>query len=663
MYPVRPITVDLGADANKILEQYVYDWIRATKDSCEQLHQTKISKWRDLYKGKPKEEKKNFPWPNASNLVIQLIGTCVDILKAAIMASVWDVLPIYTAALVGEWEPQEQGEEQRQAVQNFMDYLAMEKDELDLYRVESLWFGEAINMGTSFVKAPFEHLMETQMVSLDGTNAGVEKEFIKKHGVTPVKIPFEDMGFDVKASTLESCDFKYHIVKLSKYDLEERAFKGIYSREAVNKILGQYDTPTSDTVQEKRQQDQGITPSPAPHTAEYHIYECWFPYFHNGKRFRMIYSYHFKSRTEMRKIYNFYPNNEEPFRMARLGYDDDGLLGLGYAEMLEHYQKEIATKHNQRNDAGTLRNTSIARVSRASKLDSIFSLYPGAIVPGEQNEIEIMNLGTATESTVPEEQMSLQLAERRAGIDLAIQGSGGGTTNPRKGVYSAMGTFSVMQQSNRRSNLRTTDMRYSHISLGRLVLLLNSYFGIGEKGRIFGKQEKYLNLALDAVKKGRLNFPVRAATASINRELEKQNSMLLVNIVRQHTMGIAQLIQGIVSGQMHPAMAKYAVKTIRANDAIMTKVLRSFNEDDVSILVPDNDLNKALKEWEASQPREDEEERRSYVNGTRQYSTGDGTRESTIPGANGVQQINGEQGNLIQSMPTSGTQGVPIVPQ
>jgi hypothetical protein len=661
MYPITPTPVRLGKDADGVLETYVKDNIRSIKDSLATLHESKITKWRRLTRGERQTEKKNFPWPNASNLVVQIIGTCTDILKAAIMASIWDVLPIYHASLVGEWEEKELGEEQRSAVEEAMNYFSSEQEELDLYRVESLWFGEAISFGTSFVKAPFEKLMEVQMVSLDGTNTSVPKEITKKHGPTPVKLPFEDMGYDTKSSTLEECRFKYHIVKLSKYDLEERAFKGIYDREAVKKIMGQYDTPTTDGAQQQRQQDQGVTETASPSNAEYWIYECWFPYFHNGKRYRMIYSYHFRSNIKMRAIYNFYPDNEEPFRMARLGYDDDGLLGYGYAEMLEHYQEEIATKHNQRNDAGTLRNTSIARVSRASKLDSIFSLYPGAVVPGEQNEIEIMNLGTATESTVPEEQMSLQLAERRAGIDMGIQASGGGTQNPRKGVYSAMGTFSVMQQSNKRSNLRTTDMRYSHISLGRLVLKLYATFGLGDKGRIFGKNEKFLVKALEAVKSGRLNFPVRASTASINRELEKQNDMLLVNVLRQHHMGIAQLMQSVVGGQLPPPLAKYLVKTIRSSDALMHQVLRNFGHDDTSRLLPDNDLVKALNEYEKSLPTEEEIERSKSYGSTGSDSTRNAGEDGGIAGNNGIPTVSSAQTTSSEFMPTSGAQGVPVV--
>jgi hypothetical protein len=226
-----------------------------------------------------------------------------------------------------------------------------------------------------------------------------------------------------------------------------------------------------------------------------------------------------------------------------------------------------------------------------------------------------------------------------------------------------------MQQSNKRSNLRTTDMRYSHISLGRLVLKLYAYFGLGDKGRIFGKNEKYLVKALEAVKQGRLNFPVRASTASVNRELEKQNDMLLVNVLRQHHMGISQLMQAVMGGQLPPELAKYLVKTIRSSDALMHQVLRNFGHDDTSRLLPDNDLVEALNKYEATLPTEEELERsKSYANtgsnvrtGGKDSGAGNGTEPTTIPGSNSITTVSQEQGNSSSLVPTSGMANVSTV--
>ena len=67
---VTPTNVDFGTDENKALEVYVKEHIQALKDGLRDLHESKLPKWRRLYRGRPKEEVKNFPWKNASNITV-----------------------------------------------------------------------------------------------------------------------------------------------------------------------------------------------------------------------------------------------------------------------------------------------------------------------------------------------------------------------------------------------------------------------------------------------------------------------------------------------------------------------------------------------------------------------------------------------------------------
>lgn len=594
---------------DKELETYVWERITSIKNATQELREEKVKKWRRLIRGIPAEQKKSFPWENASNVVIQIIATCRDILQAAVMGSIWGVLPIYTASLVGEWDETQHGEDQRKALEEAMSYWSSEPSELDLMRVENLWFGEAIGFGTSFTKTPYEYLTETQVVGLTGEGTPNETEIIRKSGPAPEKIPFEDFGVDPKASTLQGADFKYHVRKLKKWDLLERGSKGIYSKTELDKIISQPDRHGVDTVKQQAQQDQGINSTSQSVDAEWDIYECWLTYLHNNKKYRLIYSYHFKSRTTLKSIFNFYPENDDPFRMARLGWDDDGIYGLGFAEMLEHYQEEISTGHNQRCDNRTLGNTSVLRVSRLSRLDSNFSVYPLATLPGEKDEIEVMNLGAPITPDIQGESLTISLAERRAGVEIGVSGAGGGQTNPKKGIYSAQGTFAVMQAGNKRNNLRTTDMRYAHIELGRLILKLNSHFGIGDKGKIFGRKEQFLRQALQSVKSGRLCFPIKAATESVNKELEKQNLMLLVNVVKQHLMGTAQLLPSIIgpmAAQTDPETKKYLLNMIKAADYLMQDLLSAFNMNDISRLLPLPDFIKQMENQGAGDGSEQE---------------------------------------------------------
>jgi hypothetical protein len=272
--------------------------------------------------------------------------------------------------------------------------------------------------------------------------------------------------------------------------------------------------------------------------------------------------------------------------------------------MLEHAQNELTAEHNRYADNETLANTSLYRVDpdSATRLDSNFSIYPTAIIPLRKDEFEVYNMGRAASNGIDRERQALALVSLRTGVDNGMQAAGTGVTNPRRGIYSAMGSFSVLQAGNRRSNLRSNDMRLAHVLLGQAFLKQYSEFGIGSKLRYFGDQAKYLLKAFENIRSGKMRIPVRAATASINREIEKQSDMLLVNILRQHYMAIAQLLQGLM--QAPPQMQDYLVNTVVASDFLMRHILRNFGYEDINKLVPEPALIKQFREQMANAQRQ-----------------------------------------------------------
>src|SRR5947199_208049 len=87
-----------------------------------------------------------------------------------------------------------------------------------------------------------------------------------------------------------------------------------------------------------------------------------------------------------------------------------------------------------------------------------------------------------------------------------------------------------------------------------------------------------------------MGLPIYSSTASVNKEVEKQNLFLLVNLMRQHYMGIANLI-GQASSMLTPEPMKlYLTQVIKASNIVMKNVLRNFDQEDVDILVPEHQL-------------------------------------------------------------------------
>ena len=85
----------------------------------------------------------------------------------------------------------------------------------------------------------------------------------------------------------------------------------------------------------------------------------------------------------------------------------------------------------------------------------------------------------------------------------------------------------------------------------------------------------------------RMGLPCYSSTASINKEVEKQNDMMLVQVMMRHYQTIAQLLGSMQSVMTPPAVKQYFVEVMLASNLLMKKILRNFGHDEVERLVPD----------------------------------------------------------------------------
>ena len=160
--------------------------------------------------------------------------------------------------------------------------------------------------------------------------------------------------------------------------------------------------------------------------------------------------------------------------------------------------------------------------------------------------------------------LTLALVKERTGIDPATGGTGGGIVNQNRGIYSSQGTFAVLQQQNSRTGLRMSDMRSAHSRAGSKFAKLYASFGLGIKLRQFGDNADALRDAFSYIKSGKLGLSVRASTASMNKELEKQNDIMLSQTLGQLYQGDAQIIQAMAMQGMPEELKEYYIETLRA---------------------------------------------------------------------------------------------------
>jgi hypothetical protein len=590
------VDVNFGPDAEHDIEHFIEQQLAWLEEAHRDLHTNKIPRWRKIYLGTPAEASRNFPFPNAANTVVQVVGETVDTMVARVMGLLYATHPLWKFSNFSkekDMATRKLREERRQQLESFMDIVGMEPDELNLQPVEALWWTDATKLGTGFVKVGLEQVMEAVVVGYQEAKTK-GKDVTIYDGPRVTNLRHEDVYADPSVDSLDKAAMVAVRHKLYRTDLEDRAFREIYDKKVVNDIMGSPDRSTQRPSEREELNDQGISAIQKPEvTAEWDVYECYFPWWHNGRKFRLVYSYHKKTKKVLRKVFNFLPKNELPVKRTRLGHRTNGLYGHGYSELLETYQEELSTTHNQRLDNATVANIRALRVSpRARALDANMELYPSGLLIGEKDEIEAIAVGDVYPSTFKNEEMTLQLVARRAGITPAVSGSGSGGMMKRPAIYSAQGTMAVMQENNSVVGFATSEFRHAHVSLGSLLTAMYGRFGTGDRDKMFGLNAQSLQEALQEFDENRLRIPVRASTGSLNQEVDKQTGVIMAGLMQRHYTAVSQMMQAINNPMIDPKTKAWMVSVVQASELLHKRVVKDFGYEQPDIYVPEAEVGE-----------------------------------------------------------------------
>jgi hypothetical protein len=585
------IRAKLSPEKSEALCLYLRDRVRELKASMKELYEEKVVKWRAAWEARPAVETRQFPFENASNLVIPLIAIHTDTLHAQLMAAVFKTDPIVLAKVLGDFG--EQSDDLKTAYEEFMQYVAIEPEELDLYRVYNEGFRECIKYGMITFKCPWENKTRDFLIP-GGDGTGSARDFRTKtiyEGPRPEKLPYSSFYFPIMAKRLEDMDIKIHKRIMLKHELEERKYSQVYDRAVVDEILKSPDRTSPTTEQTEKEETLGAKTVPSYGHQEWDIWECYVTWRYEDESFapRMIATYHEKTNKLARVVYDNF--EKEWFVGARMAHRDDMYPGYGFAEILWMFQEGASNTYNGYRDNQTVANTRVWRVHPDSKLHQGYRIYPSCMVPADVDEIEALQHGEVSTTNLDELRLLLELAERRSGVSPPQQGMGAGTQSKR-GIYSAMGTLSLLQEGNSRKDLNVSDMRDAHVRLMRLISYQYGVMGrktkpFEERLELFGKKAQMISKAFDLIVEKKIGLPCYSSTASTNKEVEKQNDVMLTQIMARHYQMVAQLLQQMQSVLTPPDVKKYFAQVVVASNLLMKKILKNFGHEEVERLVPD----------------------------------------------------------------------------
>lgn len=575
---IKPSDMGITAEMIEELEEWTAAQIEAQLDDQEEWHQRR-QKYMPEFENLLRDNRIDGPWENSADFHVPLTMWMMKQMHARIYA-----------ALIGDGYgfstvPQEKMDiEQVRDVDQTMRWAitsyANEWEGISLDIDDWIW--DTCKEGWGVLKVAWDKtyqkiaLTQSELERFN-RNASIETvlqgmmQLVKTwDGPRVTTVEHENMLFPGRArnsSDMNKFAFIAELIPFTKEAIEARVADGLWMRKPSNMVLKYNDKKN---VTGNRQVDdtarlkdaaQGVksVDSRAP-LSSFPMYECnaRVDIDHDSFEEDLVYMYDHRTRritriqtldrlsTSMKRCYHKVDFIRRPRRTR----------GIGMAELLYSTNREIDAMHNQRIDFGTLASipTFFFRPLSGLKSEKI-RLSPGQGIPiaNPRNDIFIPQFNTNVQFTRNEESMLINYAERMAALP-AI--TGGQSPTPAGPASTATGMTTLIAQTGFDFDVILNRFKVPfERMLKNMHSLMMTRMPEGYRFRVLGSGNQEI---LDAdgnpiIKEGitrqRLygdfDFRIRANDRSLNREVEKQDALVMINVLFNPVL----LQSGLVSPQ------------------------------------------------------------------------------------------------------------------
>lgn len=544
--------------------------------------EARLNEWQRAYDGEPKQKMRNFPWPNAANLEVPLIGFTTDSIVARIMNTIFSMEPFWTVRpLRKEVDPF------AKPVEHYLDWSR--KAEYNLYAALKPAVIQTTKFGWGWLKYGWETYTKRDYYIDENMIPQFSDESIRRPVV--YHIPNQDMIIQAGMEDERIAEWICHRVRLTDNQLRMRKYDGIYTD--VDEIMKRKDDvrvsyPNLDG-RERRAEEK---------LNQLYEFSIDYPYGPDDVPTPMVLTYHQPTKKIVRAIFQPYP--WRPYTKMTFILREGCLEGFGIARRLWQLQEEISTIHRQEVDNATVANTRFFLGKRGTVRPGT-QIWPGRFltVPDPERDIKAFAMGDIGPGLRTLEVQALGYAERASGISDPQLGRESQSLGSRA---TATGTLAMIQEGNRRFDLNVRDIREAGSEVGRRVLELNqrfrpkgaSYFVEGEDGR-------YVEAVLDlppAFSASKLAVELTASTATINRETEKQGLIGLLGVVTQYYERLVQAGMVVFNPQAPPELKELVVRMSQGAKHIVDRIVQDFDIRDVNTVVPALLADQSMKEMQ-----------------------------------------------------------------
>lgn len=555
---------------------------------CMGDRQFQESQWllfEEIYRARPVDAYKNFPFDGASNLVIPVAATDVDTLYSRLMGMLFDQ--------GGLWGATASRPELIDFAENVTDFMKWAQDnEIKPYRAIGNWLIELHKLGTGVMKERYVREMkkvyEWREVAQGQTWQQQAIIMLKDHP-TLDHVRLHDFFIPAGFPLIQQAPWVAERVRLTWQQFMNRVKAGIYT--GADKVGAWFFNPPMNAVQQQLDVISGYRPSI---NQQMEFYEFWLDFDIDGDGWdeALVCTIHLESQTYVRLDYNPFFNQEKPYTATNFMTDVNSFYGIGLCEMLDNFQEEITAMHNQRIDNGTIINSAMYAVKRDNtNIRQKEPIYPSKIWRVADPSKDIVRLplggGGVLQDSIANEAATRSEAKSRTGVNDYVSGN----NSPDIGYGAAYTTQQMLANSAKRlgETLRSVNNGLSE-SGTRLLELYQQFYPNGKPFVALGQRDGQmvdvvLKMPLDLIRKG-LKINVQSIDAENSKDAKIRTTTIVFQTLQQYYTNYLQMLSYAANPQMPPVIQHVALQAAEGSSVLMKHLLELYGEEDYDQLLP-----------------------------------------------------------------------------
>lgn len=571
------------------------DWIFIELEDAFSARSPLENQWRDdlrMYEGVPKLDVRNVPIENAPNIEITLGAIASDSICAQAVDLIFGSSPLVTCRPMVKGTNDEQSMKNAKAMQRFINWVAA--NEADVRNATEDGVLDDVQLGTLFFYIPWiikvKKTKTAKVITRHPKIYAMAPEDVIVPGGTPhdiQNVPLIGLRFWKTLSEIQDS---------AKYDNWN--------------ISGFQNAGGKDWVRNRREllgkQIEGVARKGQLYDT-FDIY-CYFDIDGDGIDEDLKVVWNHTGRWIAKVGYN--PCDHRPIEKAVYQRRAHLFYGLGVLRMMQPFEEEMTEVHNHQVLNSLLANSRMW-VGKEGHIANTMKIWGGKVitVSNPNEDLKALAMADTYPSAVYLQSLIMQLADNRVGTSAMSQPRPSQIMGSRTPGITAL---SLLQQVNRRFTPAFDGMRFAVANaLKQCLYRYQERILAGDDKvaahiiTVLGTEDgqAVVQLLRNESFDEHVDMELTAASASINREADRQNAVMLFNLLAQYYQRTIELMMIASNPETPPQVQDVARKIATAAGEIIDRTMRTFDQvrDPASFII---DINEQIDQQVPSVPQE-----------------------------------------------------------